>query len=128
MARERLIKASVGRGMNRKEVALRVNKAGLNAAGKQRWAIAFRFADDSYKKASDSEWVTVEIDKDEKKLFFVTGNSKTGYKLCGNANVKTITINVFDIDFWNELVGDYNLRKDIKSGDYYIDFSEGGKA
>lgn len=126
MARERIMKSSVGRGMNRKEVALRVNKSGLNAAGEQRWAIALRFAFDSYKKASDSDWVAVDIDKDEKKLFFITGDSKTGYKLCGNANVKTITINVVDIDFWNDLVGDYNLFKDIDSGDYYIDYSKGG--
>lgn len=130
--RKRIVKGTGGgRGsVNRKEVALRTNKAGLNADGSQRWSIAVRFTADSFKKASDTGFVAVEIDDELKRLYFVPASSKEGYKLTGSSKgntFKNITFSVKNVEEWEEYEGDYDLLKDVKENLYYIDLREGKK-
>lgn len=126
--REKIKKNNAGRGaVGRKEVALRINKSGLSADGTQRYVIAVRFTDESYKKASNTEYVLPEIDFDESRLYFVAATREEGYKLTNSSKsgtYKSITFSVNNIAKWKGFVGDYDLLKDRNSGDYYIDFSK----
>ena len=120
--RERIVKQSVKRGRTDiKEVALRINKSGLNAEGHQ------RFVDNSYKKVSNTGYVAVEIDRDMSRLYFVPSSNEVGYKLScpRGGSFKSITFTVADIDEWRGYVGDYNLLKDVDENVYYIDLRKG---
>ena len=122
---KRIVKNNTGRSaLGRKEVALRINKSGLAADGSQRYQVAARFTDDSIVKVSSSGYVAVEIDDEENKLYFVTASSNEGYKLTSsnkNSKFKSISFTVDDIEVWRGFVGDYDLKKDISDGSYYID-------
>ena len=75
MARERITKGAVGsRGNIEKEIRLSVIKSGYGAGNTQRWSVSIRFAEESWKKASTTDFVSVEIDRDEQRLYFVTSN------------------------------------------------------
>ncbi len=123
--RIRITKNSVGKSsLNRKEVALRINKSGLSADGKQRYSLAIRFAGESYKKASSSDFVALELDNEENKLFFITANQADGFKLSSsskNSSWKYIAITIDNVDEWKNRVGDYDLKKDKTENCYYID-------
>ena len=126
--RHRIAKANVGRStINRKDVALRINKSGLSADGNQRYVVAIRFTDNAYKKASKSEYVVLEIDDEFNRLYFITAEQDEGYKLTAsgkNAKFKSITFAVNHIDDWEALVGDYDMKKDINYNTYYIDLAK----
>lgn len=113
-----------GKGSVEKEVRLSVIRAGLNADGTQRHSTSIRFGNESWKKASDTDYVAVEIDRDEKRLYFVTGNKANGFKLVGSKTVRTVTFSIHDVQEWNIYKGEYNLLKDVDSGDYYIDLKK----
>ena len=123
--RKRITKDYVGRGAaNRKEVAFRINKSGLSADGKQRFAVAIRFTGEAAKKASANDYVAMEIDDETNRLYFVTATQKDGYKLTAsskNGKCKSVTFAVEIIDEWKPLVGEYDLKKDISDNTYYID-------
>ena len=123
--RQRIAKNQVGRsGCSRKEVALRINKSGLSADGEQRYVIAVRFTEDSQKKASSSGYIALELDDDTNRLYFVTAKQADGYKLSAsgrNSKFKSITFSVNNIESWRPLIGDYDMKKDIADGTYYID-------
>lgn len=123
MAREKIEggKRASGRRNIEKEISLSVRKNGYGVGGAQRWALSIRFAQESWKKASTTDFVSVEIDRDEQRLYFVTSNKNEGYKLTGNKNVREIKPTIYDEIGWRKYGGDYNLLKDVKSGDYYID-------
>lgn len=123
--RRRIIKNNVGKStIGRKEVAIRINKSGLSAIGKQRYAVAARFTEESAKKASQNGYVAVEIDDETMRLYFVTASKEEGYKLTAStrkgANT-SITFTVDNIEEWRRYVGDYDLHKDVSDGTYYID-------
>lgn len=123
--RRRIIKNNVGKStIGRKEVAIRINKSGLSAIGKQRYAVAVRFTEESAKKASQNGYVAVEIDDETMRLYFVTASKEEGYKLTAStrkgANT-SITFTVDNIEGWRRYVGDYDLHKDVSDGTYYID-------
>ena len=109
------------RGTAEKEVRLSIIKAGLSVDGTQRYATSIRFANESWKKASNTEYVSVEIDRDEKRLYFSTGDKVNGFKLVGNKTVRTISFTAHDSQEWKLYEDEYNLLKDVNSGDYYID-------
>lgn len=128
MARERITKGAVGsRGNIEKEIRLSVIKSGYGAGNTQRWSVSIRFAEESWKKASTTDFVSVEIDRDEQRLYFVTSNKNEGYKLTGNKSVRTVSITIHDEIGWRKYEGEYNLLKDVNSGDYYIDLKETGE-
>ncbi len=110
-----------GKGTTGKEVRLSVIGAGLNADGTHRYATSIRFANEAWKKASDTEYVALEIDRDEKRLYFIAGNKTNGFKLVGDKTVRTVTFSIHDEHEWDIYKGEYNLLKDVDSGDYYID-------
>lgn len=123
--RRRIIKNNVGKStIGRKEVAIRINKSGLSASGDQRYTVAARFTVDSAKKASKNGYVAVEIDDETRRLYFVTASKEEGYKLTAStrkgANT-SITFTVDDIEEWRKYVGDYDFKKDVSDGSYYID-------
>lgn len=123
--RRRIIKNNVGKStVGRKEVAIRINKSGLSASGKQRYTVAARFTADSAKKASKNGYVAVEIDDETRRLYFVTASKEEGYKLTAstrNGANTAITFTVDDIEEWRKYVGDYDFKKDVSDGTYYID-------
>lgn len=125
--RYRISKKSTGRGtINRKEVALRVNKAGLLADGEQRYSVAMRFTEEAQKKATSSGFVILEVDTDFNRLYFITANEKDGYKLTAsdeNAKVKSFSFTPSSIDSWRPLIGDYEMKKDVNDNTYYIDLA-----
>lgn len=125
--RERIRKRQNGRNNPaRKEVKIKINKSGLNANGEQRFSLAARFADDSYKKISDTGYMVVEIDRELKRIYFLPANSDDGFKLTStkSENNKSITFTIQNHEDWEETQGCYFLLKDHKEGLYYIDYSE----
>lgn len=132
--RRKIIKSGHGiRTEQGKEVLLRINKSGLNAKGEQRYVIALRFTSDSYKKASNTEFVSVEMDDDLNRMYFLSSDSKEGFKLSGNdGKAKSISFTINNEEEWLDKVGDYILLKDVDEGLYYIDFGKkenrGGRA
>jgi len=110
----------------RREVLLKINKGGLYANGTQRWSLAIRFTDESYKKVTTSEYVGVGYIEETSRLVFWTESRESGYKLsCSSkgGKFKSITIPCDDVDFWSGREGTYDLLKDVKSNAYYIDLS-----
>lgn len=123
--RRRIVKSYVGRStIGRKEVAIRVNKSGLSANGTQRYVVAIRFTPDSVRKASNNNYVAIEIDDEQKRLYFVTASKEEGYKLTASTSKRahtSISFTVDDIEEWRTYIGDYDFKKDISDGTYYID-------
>lgn len=126
--RRRIVKQRTGKSArNRKEVALKINKSGLSADGTQRYVLAVRFTNESYKKASNSDYVAVEIDDELKRMYFVTSDNEYGYKLTTSgkgSTYKSISFTIDDVNEWVDLVGDYDLLKDNNELLYYIDFAK----
>lgn len=126
--RRKITKALKGRATtNRKEVALRINRSGLNAKGLPRYVLAVRFTDESYKKASRTEYVGVEIDDELSRMYFTSSNNIEGYKLSASGKTskyKSISFSIEDLDEWADKVGDYDLLKDNNEQLYYIDFAK----
>lgn len=122
-----------GRGRisaRRKEVLLKINKSGLFADGSQRHAFAVRFTDESYKKATASDYVRLGLNADKTKMIFWTGSPEKGFKLSRSSRAgryKSITFSQGvdeNISFWKGVEGNYDLLKDVKTGCYYIDLSK----
>ena len=131
MARERFTKQASGRNnTGRKEVKIKINRAGLNANGEQRYSLAVRFADDSHKKVSDTGYAVVEIDRDLRRVYFVPADSNDGFKLTSTKTEKknkSITFTIHNCKEWEDVEGCYFLLKDPEEGLYYIDYSANKK-
>ena len=126
--RRKITKALKGRATtNRKEVALRINRSGLSAKGLPRYVLAVRFTDESYKKASRTEYVGVEIDDELSRMYFVSSDNIEGYKLSASgksSKYKSISFSIDNVDEWSDKVGDYDLLKDNNEQLYYIEFEK----
>ena len=125
--RERISKKQTGRNNPaRKEVKIKINKSGLNADGGQRFSLAARFADDSYKKITGTGYMVVEIDMELKRIYFIPASSDDGFKLTHTKteNNKSITFTIQNHEDWEETQGCYFLLKDHEEGLYYIDYSQ----
>lgn len=123
--RRRITKGSIGRSAVGKEVSVKVIKAGLSVDGTQRWNASIRFLGDSYKKASSGDYVAIEVDDEQKRLYFVTADEKEGFKLStSSVNCKTVSFTVNDVTEWEQRIGEYDLKKDISDGSYYIDIAQ----
>lgn len=126
--RRRITKANKGRSMiNRKEVSLRINKSGLNSDGSQRYCVAIRFANESYKKASNTDYVAIEIDDELQRMYFLSSNNEEGYKLSKNrnaSNIKNVTFAIDNVEEWKIHEGTYDLLIDNAEHIYYIDFAK----
>lgn len=124
--RERITKIKTGmNNTGRKEVRVKINKSGLNAGGEQRWVLAVRFANDSFKKITDNGYAAVEIDRDLKRMYFVKAEPDEGFKFTGSGSErgKSITFTIRDVEEWRIMEGCYFLLKDMEEGLYYIDYS-----
>ena len=113
--------------INRKEVSLRINKSGLNADGSQRWVVAVRFANESYKKASNTNYVAIEIDDELQRMYFLSSNNEEGYKLTCNkpeSNIRNLSFAIDDAEEWKMHEGTYDLLIDSLEHIYYIDFAK----
>lgn len=124
--RERIKKGAAGRNnIGRKEVLIKINKSGLTARGEQRYALAARFADESYKKVSSNGYAAVEIDRELRRIYFVPAEPDEGFKFVGTKTEhnKSLTFSIRSRDDWEETEGNYYLLKDPKEGTYYIDYS-----
>ena len=126
--RRRITKAGRGRAMsNRKDVSLKLNKSGLSADGRQRWVVAVRFANDSHLKASNTEYVAIEIDDVKGRMYFISSNNSEGFKLCvnnKNSKTKNISFSIDDIREWEAHEGVYDMLHDDAERLYYIDFAK----
>ena len=113
-----------------KELTLSTILFGKDKNG-QRYALSIIFYNYSYKKASDSNNVIVEFDDESNQLYFVPANEEKGYKLQDTtkdgANKKlTVSIPPYELETWEAYKGEYNLKKDLTEGLYYIDLKKGG--
>lgn len=124
--RERISKKASGRNnTGRKEVKIKINKSGLKANGEQRYSLAARFADGSYKKVSDTGYAVVEIDRELHRIYFASADSDEGFKFTSTKSEKnmSITFTIQNREDWEETEGCYFLLKDHEEGLYYIDYS-----
>ena len=123
--RERFVKSVVGKGAKRKkEVSIRLNKSGLSADGAQRWVVCARFTPEARPKISSTDWCVPELDREAKRLYFVTATEEEGYKLTASRAVntyKSISFSVPDVEEWRKFEGLYDLKKDVAENLYYID-------
>lgn len=104
-----------------KDIALKVERSGLKASGEQRHVATFRFYGESEKKVTGTGYAAIDIDQDEKRVYFVETDATEGWKLIGDKNVRTLSLTIIDVDEWSKYEGEYSLLKDSGSGDYYID-------
>lgn len=107
-----------------KDVTFKVEKSGLKSDGTQRWAGTFRFYNGSEKKISDSGYAAIDIDQEERRVYFVESDATEGWKLVGLGNVRSLSFtfeSAAPAHEWVSYEGEYNLLKDTQSGDYYID-------
>ena len=126
--RERITKKGTGgHNSGRKEVRIKINRSGKSASGMQRYSIAARFADESYKKITDKSYIVPEIDRELNRIYFLPGEPDEGFKLTGTGKTKSITFTRHDHNQWEETQGCYFLLKDPKEGTYYIDYSTNTK-
>lgn len=119
--RESLRKSKQRVVASEKEVRLTVRKAGLTADGEQRWQMIFGFYNGAERKISSTNYAAVDVDLEERRVYFVETDGREGWKLIGSKNVKELSLTVYDSDVWKAYEGEYNLLKDNASGDYYID-------
>lgn len=123
---EWIAKGNAGRRstIGRKEVVISINKDGLDAKGNERRKVAIRFTNESVKKASQTDFVRVGVDKEKKRIYFSSASKKDGYQLTAATRKGTpnsVTITVVDIEKWKSYVGEYNMKKDLTNDLYYID-------
>lgn len=104
-----------------KEVRLTVRKAGLSADGEQRWQMIFGFYNGAEKKIGSTNYAAVDVDLEERRVYFVETDGKEGWKFTGSKNVKELSLTIYDKEVWEVFEGEYNLLKDNASGDYFID-------
>ena len=104
-----------------KEVRLTVRKAGLAANSGRRWQMVFGFYNGAERKISSTNYAAVDVDLEERRVYFVETDGREGWKLTGSKNVKELSLTIYDSDVWKVYEGEYNLFKDSASGDYYID-------
>lgn len=104
-----------------KEVRLTVRKAGLTADGEQRWQMIFGFYNGAEKKIGSTNYAAVDVDLEERRVYFVETDGKEGWKFTGSKNVKELSLTIYDNEVWKVFEGEYNLLKDNASGDYFID-------
>lgn len=107
-----------------KDVAFKVEKRGLKPNGTQRWSVTFRFYNESEKKIGNTGYAALDIDHEERRVYFVESDATEGWKLTGQGNVRTLSFSfeaTETADEWASHEGEYNLLKDSSSGDYYID-------
>ena len=124
--RERISKIRTGgNNTGRKEVRVKVNRSGLSAYGEQRYSLAIRFAEESYKKITGEKYIVPEIDRDLKRIYFFPAAPDDGFKLTGTKSEhnKSITFTIKDMEQWKETEGCYFLLKDTKENAYYIDYT-----
>lgn len=126
--REKIRKGSAGgNNLGRKEVRIKINRSGKNAKGEQRYSVAVRFADESYKKITDKSYIAPDIDRELNRIYFLPAEPDEGFKLTGTGRTKSITFTRHDHNQWEETQGCYFLLKDPKEGTYYIDYSTNTK-
>ena len=113
-----------------KELTLNTIQSGKDKNG-QRHSLNIIFYNYSYKKASDSNYIVVEFDDKSNQLYFVPANEEKGYKLQnstkdGSNKRLTFSIKPYELETWEAYKGEYNLKKDLTEGLYYIDLKKGG--
>lgn len=107
----------------KKDVHLSLNKNGYSKSGKIRYAATIRFRGDSYKKATESDYITLEYDDDLNRLYFLTATEDEGFKLTqsnGKSESKYFSF-LADEDIWRPFTGEYYLLRDVEKNKYYID-------
>lgn len=107
-----------------KDVAFKVEKSGLKSDGAQRFAGTFRFYNESEKKVTNTGYAAFDIDREERRVYFVESDATDGWKLVGNRKVRALSFTLESTESayeWTAHEGEYNLLKDSVSGDYYID-------
>lgn len=82
--------------------------------------VVFGFYNKAEKKISSTNFVAVDVDFEESRVYFVETDETEGWKLTAG-NVRELSLTVHDADVWKGYEGHYNLLKDRASGDYYID-------
>ena len=111
----------------RKDISLRINRAGCNSNGEPRFVVMIYFVGDACKKASNTNYVVPQLDDEFNRLYFTTSDEKKGYKLTYtnkiNQTNKNIGFSVTDIEEWRRLEGDYDMKKDVIDNTYYIDLA-----
>jgi len=118
-------KSQKGHAITRnKDVALSINKSSTLADGSPSYQLVVRFYQDSYKKITDGEYISVGIDNDASRMYFRPSENINGFFLSGKKNVKSISRVIkpdHDIPPGGEKLGEYNLLKDAENHLYYID-------
>ena len=110
------------------DVAIRLNKNGLDAAGNRKYSVVFRFSEGAFKKiVTNTEYAVYAVDRPQGRVYFAESDAMNGFKLVhSNKNNETrhIQNNTEDTDFWSGHVGDYSLLFDREEKLYYLDFSK----
>ena len=123
--RRRIEKGTSGRGArSNREVKLNVIKSGKYADGSQRFAVSIRFAENAHTKASNTGYVVIDLDDETNRLYFVPSNSNKGYMMTSpdkKSKCKGITFPTRNTEEWEKLNGEYDFKKDVSDGTYYID-------
>lgn len=127
MERERFTKDGYS-GKNvekyRKDVTIRLNKSGVTVTGAQRLVVRIGFTPSARPKVSSTDWCVPELDREARRLYFVTATAREGYKLTSSKETdrfKSISFCVPDIEEWRGFEGEYDLMKDVAENLYYID-------
>jgi len=110
------------------DVAIRLNRNGLNAAGNPKYSTVFRFSANSVKKiVTNTQYAVYAVDKQRGRVYFAESDAVTGFKLvCPSkgSECRHIQSHANDYEFWGDHVGDYNLLFDRDEKLYYLDFSK----
>lgn len=115
---------------NKSEVYIVINKSGLSATGKPRYALVFRFSPEAAKKiAPRSAYAQAALDEPSHRIYFREDRAGTGKKLSTTSAKGTnkdlrFTVNETEKKFFQLLVGSYLLLFDTERSLYYIDWEQ----
>lgn len=110
------------------DVAIRLNRNGLDAAGNRKYSTVFRFSADAVKKiVTNTQYAVYAVDKQQGRVYFAESDAVNGFKLVRsnrNSEGRHIQSHADDYEFWGDHVGDYSLLFDRDEKLYYLDFSK----
>lgn len=110
------------------DVAIRLNRNGLDAAGNRKYSTVFRFSADTVKKiVTNTQYAVYAVDKQQGRVYFAESDAVNGFKLVRsnrNSESRHIQSHAEDFEFWSDHVGDYSLLYDRDEKLYYLDFSK----
>ena len=103
------------------DVMFTINKSGYYKDGSHRYCLSFSFANDAWKRLSETGYISISYNPETAQFFFWEADSINGYKLFPQNNAAVVRVTIDDRTPFLLFEGGYRMLKDSETGAFYID-------